>query len=323
MKVFITRILPFLFFCFFIGSCSTGEKKSSSKLLEPSSAEKEEFQKALKYMENEHYKLAAEKFLDLSQRKAQKNPEHEYESFFYSSARFNAGLSYFQIKECLKAKNIFTDLISKSDKNYKFKAQAFLYLHYSYDCLHEPHQALSALKNAEGRKKSLNEETQEVEIPARFSILYAQLKNKKQALMFQNRALNGLKKIKSPVKDPVILKQKASKLFYLMGRNYIKTSHISMDQYLLALPYHQVYLAQAFLLSDPVWSVESQKELENIYEKLWKAFQKIPREKKGVYKTKIIRILNNFQKMAQESQSKELEEILSDIVQKARSAMKK
>jgi len=293
-------------------SCSSAGKKSHQTFL--NAEYQKEFTSALNNMESGRYRLAIEGFTALA--KKQKAGHLKWSSLF------NAGSAYLKLKKCHKSKTVFSDLIEQVDDDYNFKAQILLQLHYSHECLNEPHKALAVLKNVDKRKSSLSEEVRLVEIPARFSILYAQLKNNNQALFFQNLALNGLQTIKSAVRDEAVIKMKASKLFYIMVHSRVNEQYIKINEYLMALPYHQIYLTQSFLLSDSVWSPHSERELKNLYSKLWPAYKKLSAHQKKTYKNKIIKSINSFQKIARDSHSKELEKLLSSIVKKALDMMK-
>lgn len=296
-----------------LNACSSADKKSKQALSIPPQYQKE-FKSALNNLESGRYQLAVEGFTALA--KKQKTGHLRWSSLF------NAGSAYLKLKQCHKSKAVLSGLVREVDDNYNFKPQILLQLHYSYECLNEPRKALAVLKDVDKRKSVLSEETQLVEIPARFSILYAQIKNNSQALFFQNLALKGLQTIKSSIKDEVTLKRTASKLFYIMGHSRVHEQHIKMHEYLMALPYHQIYLTQSFLLSDSVWSPQSKEELKSLYSKLWPSYRQLPVSQKKLYKNKIIQSINNFQKIAHDSHSKELEKLLSSIVKKALNMMK-
>lgn len=299
-------------FLLLLGSCSSAGKKSHQQL--SNTKYQKEFKSSLENMESGRYRLAIEGFTAIA--KKQKTGHLKWSSLF------NAGSAYLKLKKCHKSKTIFSDLIKQVSDDYNFKVQILFQLHYSYECLNEPRKALAVLKNVDKRKSSLSEEVRLVEIPARFSILYAQLRNKNQALFFQNLALKGLQTIKSAVRDEATIKRKASKLFYIMGHSRVHEQYIKISEYLMALPYHQIYLTQSFLLSDSVWSPQSEKELKSLYSKLWPAYKKLSANQKKLYKNKIIQSINNFQKIAHDSHSKELEKLLSSIVTKALNMMK-
>lgn len=302
-----------LIFLLFVVSCSsTGKNLQNTHTVHP--RYKKKFKSALDNLESGRYQQAIAEFTALA--KKQKAGHLKW------SALFNAGSAYLKLKKCPEAKNLLSRLVKQVSDDYNFKAQILLQLHYSYECLNEPHKALAVLKSTDERKSSLSEEVRLVEIPARFSILYAQIKNKKQALFFQNLALKGLKTVKSDIKDEATLKRTASKLFYVMGHSKVHEKHIKIHEYLLALPYYQIYLTQSFLLSDGVWSFQSENELKGLYSKLWTAYKKLPVHQKKIYKNKIIQSINNFQKIAHDSHSKELENLLSSIVKKALDVMK-
>lgn len=302
-----------LVFLLFLSSCSSADKKAQ-KQLSVSPRLKREFKVAMDNLERGRYQLAIEGFESIA--KKQKTGHLKWSSLF------NAGSAYLKLKKCQKSKTVLSDLAKQVDDKYNFKPQVLLQLHYSYECLNEPRKALAVLKTVDKNRYPLMEEVKLVEIPARFSILYAQIKNSNQALFFQNLALKGLQTIKSSIKDEVILKNTASKLFYIMGHSRVHEQHIKIHEYLLALPYHQIYLTQSFLLSDPIWSSQSKEELTGLYSKLWPAYKRLPEKQKKLYKGKIIQSINNFQKIARDSHSKELESLLSSIVKKALVIMK-
>ena len=303
-----------LIFLLIAVSCSSIEQKPQ-KTLSVSPQYKREYKSALENMESGRYQLAVEGFTALAEK--QKNGPSKW------SALFNVGSAYLKMRKCRQSKKVLSDLVKQVDDDYNFKGRIFLQLHYAYECLSESRKALVELKNADKKKSTLSEEVSRVEIPARFSILYAQLKANSQALFFQNLALKGLHTIKSAIKDEATLKRTASKLFYIMGHSQVHEEHIKINEYLLALPYHQIYLTQSFLLSDPVWSAESKKELKKLYNKLWPAYKKLSDNQKKIYRGKIIQSINNFQKIARDSRSQELEDLLSSIVSKALTKMKK
>jgi len=293
-------------------SCFSMEKKSKGAFSIPPQYQKE-FKSALGNLESGRYQVAIEGFEALAKK--------QKAGYLKWSSLFNAGSAYLKLQKCHKSKAVLSGLVREVDDNYNFKPQILLQLHYSYECLNEPRKALAVLKDVDKRKSDLSEETRLVEIPARFSILYAQIKNDKQALFFQHLALRGLQTIKSSIKDEVTLKKAASRLFYIMGHSRAHARHIKIQQYLLALPYHQIYLTQSFLLEDPVWSSQSEEELKNLYSKLWPSYKQLAVNQKKVYRGKIIQSINNFQKIAHDSHSKELKKLLSSIVKKALSIM--
>ena len=300
-------------FLLFFNSCSSADKRPQNQFSAPPKYKKE-FQSALDNLESGRHRLAIEGFESVARK--QKTGHLKW------SALFNAGSAYLRLGQCDKSKSVLSNLAKQVDDDYNFKPQILLRLHYSYDCLSDPHKALAVLKEADKRRSVLADEVKLVEIPARFSILYAQTGDDSQALRWQNLALQGLKTVKSSIKDGAVLTRTAAKLFYIMGRPYTHHQHLKIHEYLLALPYHQIYLTQSFLLSDAVWTSQSQKELENLYSKLWPAYKKLPANQKKTYKNKIIQSISNFQKIAHDSHSKELEDLLSSIVKKALVMMK-
>lgn len=299
MNIFL--ILPILFFF----SCTSTRKQPQ---FIPAQYKKA-FQVAMNDLESGRYNEAIEGFENITQQ--------QQEGFIYYSALFNIGSAYQKLKQCEKSKEIFSLIAEKIDDYSIFKAQSLLQLHYAYECLGETERALSALKSADKRKDKLNETSQLVEIPSRFSILYAQLENNNQSLFFRDKAFDGIKKIKFPIKDKAILDQVVAKLFYIMGHSLVRASSIKMKQYLLAFSHHQIYLIQSYLLNDLFWSPKAEQELSQLYEKLWLAYKKLSNKDQVKHKNQIIKILSDFQKIAQESHSPKLNKLLSSITDKA------
>ena len=295
------------FFIFlFLISCRSTNTPHSGML---SDQYKSHFNIALKHLENERYEQAVKGFSALANQ-----TRNIPQDISHWSALFNLGSAYEKLKNCKKSEEIFSDLSAKIKNDNAFLARTLLRLHYAYDCLSQPEKALMTLKDVEQRAHTLNEISRAVEIPARFSILYAQLNKPTSSMKFQNRAFQGIKKIKSPIKDPQLLIKKGAEIFYIMGRSFSSPRHIQLKYYLQALPIHQIYLIQSFLLSDPFWTPLAQKELFLIYENLGKVYKKLSKNQKTLHKNKITKSLGDLQRIALESESSELNKIKTQIV---------
>ena len=279
---------------------------------------KNSFSIALKHLENARYSQAIKGFSALVHQ-----TKNIPQDIAHWSALFNLGSAYEKMKNCKKSEEIFSDLSAKIKNDNAFLARTLLRLHYAYDCLSQPEKALVTLKDVEQKAHTLSELTRAVEIPARFSILYAQLDNLTSSMKFQNIAFQGIKKIKSPIKDPQLLIKKGAEIFYIMGRSFSSLRHIQLKYYLQALPIQQIYLIQSFLLSDPFWTPLAQKELFLIYENLWKVYKRLPKNQKSLYKNKITKSLGDLQRIALESESSELNKIKTQIVDATLAQIKK
>ena len=292
-------------------SCSSlqSDKTAPTDLVSASPKHKKEFENALNDLENKRYESAGRKFKALA-KKHSSGP-------IYRSALFNAASAFEKLKKCQKSESILSHLLDTVKKEPAFSARVLLRLSYSYECLGQIHQALSALKSLEENKQYLPLSTREVEIPARFSLLYAGLGDEKKALSHQNMALSGLKTVKTPIRDPVLLNQTAGKLFYIMGRSMTRTDRLQLKHYLKALPYQQIYLAQSIILSDPVWSVKSARELSQLYRKLWQVYKKKSVNEKLRHKNKISKALSKLQQISKESEHTKLKKIINVIVSKS------
>ena len=294
--------LAFFLFCLSIASCTSAGKKTGSDSAVPAKYQKA-FKTALNDLENEQYESAIKGFKNIAQK--------EEQGFLHLSALFNVGSAYQKLKKCNDAQKVFSEISEKSKEDSIFKVQSLMQLHYAHECLGEPEKALNALKLAVKKEDQLNETSRLVEVPARLSILYAQMKQDSQSLVFRDKAFEGIKKIKSPIKDKRIVAQTAAKLFFIMGQSLVHPDSIKMNQYLLALPHYQIYLIQSYLLEDPLWSPQAKKELKSLYEKLWLAYKKLPKNKKMRHKNQIIKVIGDFQKIAKSSHSPKLNKFLS------------
>ena len=136
-----------------------------------------------------------------------------------------------------------------------------------------------------------------MEIPSRYSILYTQLNKKNESFNYQNKAFNGIKKIKSRIKDDRLLNEKGAQLFYLMGRSSSHPKYLQIKFYLNALPLHQIYLVQAMTLSHSTWSQMAQEELYSLYSNLWKAYEKLSKNQKLLHQNKIMGFFERFTKI--------------------------
>ncbi len=308
------KIILIYFITLWMLACSTAAKKASREDRIASIKYNSEFQKALSFMEDQQFDLATQGFQSILD-------ERIPEGSFKWSILFNIGVSYLLNKDCPKAKKNLQDLASQTNPQYKFRGQILLQLHYAHECLGETHQALAVLNNTKKERPQFSEEEQWIEIPSRYSILHASLGNKKKALMYQNKALQGLKKLKQPIKNKKVLNKMAAKNFYIMGRSFVQASYINLDHFLNALPYHQIYLAQSFLISESTWTDLARKEINELYKKVFIAYNKIPFNKKSLYKSHLMKALNDFRKIANESHNRDLKKTLSHIVQQSQTAV--
>ena len=309
------KITLVYFIALWMISCSTLSKRASEEEQLVSKKYSNEFKKALAFMEDQRFSLAIKGFQSILSQKIPSGP-------FKWSILFNIGSSYLLNKDCLDAKKTLQDLAYQTNNKYKFRGQVLLQLHYTHECLGETHQALAVLGSIEEENSQLSERVRQIEIPARYSILHASLGNRKQAFIYQDKALEGLKKIKQPIRDKKIVNELAAQSFYIMGRSFAHPSHVKLNHLLNALPYHQIYLSQSFLISEPIWTSLARKEINKLHEIVFTAYKKIPFNKKSLYKGSMMKTLNNFQKIANESQNTELKKILSHIVQQLYTVIK-
>ena len=299
---------PFVFSLIFLASCMSPQKSRLSDKKALAGRQQKHFENALSDMEGGRFKSSIKGF-----EKIIAETENE---FLHQSARFNIASIHQQTGECKKSIKILNPLIDSIKKKSIFKAQALIQLHYAYECLGETKKALDTLETADKNKDKLAEVSRLVEIPGRLSILYAQVKQDNQNLIFRDRALDGIQTIKMPIKDNKMIDQTAARLFYIMGRSFVKPEFLKIAPYLLALPHRQMYLIQSYL-SESRSQGPAEEELNLLYEKLWLAYKKLPENKKNLYKNDIIKALSDFQKIARESHSPKLTAFVSKLSNKA------
>ena len=297
-----------LFYSLFLFACTSINKKNNPQFSNISPEIKKKFQDSIRLMERGRYKNAIQGFRAVTE----KHPR----GLLNWSARFNIASSYQKMKNCKKSKEIFS-LLTDDIEDSAFKTQALLQLHYSYECLGNLEMSLLVLKDVEKKDRNLDESSRLVEIPARFSILYAQMQNEKKSLFYANKAFEGIELVKAPIKDTAIAEKTASKLFYFMGRSLVKGSVLNLEHYLPAFPHHQIYLVQSYLLNDPLWSPQAEKELKHLYDKLWSAYKKTSEKKKPIYKHKVIQNITKFQTLVRDSSSPSLNKLSASIIKKA------
>ena len=296
-----------LFYSLFVFACTSINKKNNQQFSNTPPEVKKKFQDSIRLMESGRYKNAIQGFSAII--------KNNKKGLLNWSARFNIASSYQKMKNCEKSKEIFSKLAGDIDDS-AFKTQALLQLHYAYECLGDLEMSLLVLKDVEKKDRNLSESSRLVEIPARFSILYAQTQNEKKSLFYANKAFEGIEFVKAPIKDSTIASKMASKLFYFMGRSLVTGASLNLKHYLLAFSHHQIYLVQSYLLSDPLWSPQAEKELGRLYDKLLPAYQKSAAKKKLLYKHKVIQNITKLQTLARDSSSIPLNKLSASIIKK-------
>lgn len=288
--------------------CSISSKSSKADSDQILSQQRENFDIHLKQLENNQFKKAAYGFEAIAQ--STKKGPNQWASLF------NASVGFLQIDQCQRAKVYLKQLLSNQKLFDAFKAPAYVQLHYAHTCLDETAQAIEALHKANSVSKNLSETARLVEVPGRLSILYIQSNNIKKALYYQNQALDGIRLLKASMKGQSLIETEVSKLFYIIGRYAESSSVRNLHNFLLALPYHQLYLTQSFIISRSRWPAKSKQELISLYEKLWQSYKKLPAKRRRGYKKQILSTLESFEKISKESKSNKLRLLSRQIIKK-------
>ncbi|MBC6415115.1 MAG: hypothetical protein GDA46_01820 [Bdellovibrionales bacterium] len=266
-----------------------------------------QLEESFKLMERKQFKSAAKLYDSLSL------------SLKDSSAQilslYNAGLAYKSAGECQKALFRFRSVLNKSFKRFKeFQARTLLEISFVYECLGEFTLSLSSLKDLERNLQFLPFETKHILYPARLSLAWAKQGKLNLAETYKSLSLNRILEYKKVLKSEDKIKQDISRLFYLMGKSYVKQEHISPKVFIVSFYYHQLYLLQSLFVKDKTWSDQAKKELDKLFHQLIFVLSQI--ENKKQYKKSIDNSLKIGMSLVTQEKSKEFEDFYNKKSQK-------
>ena len=218
---------------------------------------------------------------------------------------FNAGTSYKEAGSCKKALLYYQQLLNHSLAQPSFKARTLIEISYVRECLGQTKSALFALKKVEKFRSSLPWSLNQIVYPARLSIAYAFSGKLSKASDYQSLSLTKILHSKTAFRSEKELNTQMSRIFYLMGRSYIKKEHLKEDSFFRAFPYYQIYLLQSVFLKNKIWSELSKKELNLLFDKLAFAISKTKDKKK--YKHFIIQTIKDARVFVKKEKLKNLE----------------
>ena len=215
---------------------------------------------------------------------------------------FNAGVSYKEAGECEKALSRQRSTLDHSLRKPDFKSRTLLELSYIYECLGNSKMTLLTLKDLEKFRKSLPWEWNHILYPARMSLAFARRGDKKQANQYKSLSFEKILEYKKTFTKEKELQEQISRIFYLMGRSYVKTDHLKTPDFLQAFLYHQVFILQALFLKDKTWTKMAETELNLLFDKLIFAVSQL--KEKNKYKEEIKSALKTGQVLIEKEKSK-------------------
>ncbi len=252
----ISYIFYLFAFCLFIASCSSTNKTGASL----SQNQIDQMDQALLLMQDREFLKGAVIYDKL------------YQSLNDESSKvlmlFNAGVAYKEAGQCEKALLRYRKLLDLSLKQKSFKARGLMEISYVYECLGKAELAFLSLKDAEKLLSSLPWVLSQIVYPARLAIAHARLGQVPKAEHYRSLSLTRVLQSKKAFSSEKELNERVSRMFYLMGKSYVKKEHIKSSAFLKAFSYYQLYLLQSLFLKDKTWSKLAEQELNHLFEKL-------------------------------------------------------
>lgn len=215
---------------------------------------------------------------------------------------FNAGVAYKEAGQCEKALSRLRRLLDRSLKDPLFKARGLMEISYVYECLGNTDSAFISLKDAQKFRSSLPWTLNQIVYPARLASAYAQLGQISKAEYYKSLALTRILQSKNSFSSEKELNEQVSRMFYLMGRSYIKKEYLQPDAFFRAFPYYQLFLLQSLFLKHQTWSNLSRQELDLLFDKLLHALLNV--KNRGKYKKIISQAIEEGQLLIRKEKSK-------------------
>lgn len=223
-----------------------------------------EFEKGLKYLDQEKYPEAIKVFKKI----LVQSPALEFDFVIL----YNLGAGYEGLKNCGAAADSYRQVArGSSGKFQRLEALALLRLSYTYECLGQDNKALVALLDVRRRSAALPEDTAKAEVPARLAAAYARSGNRPEAEKYFRLALDGIKALQVKYKESVQMADRLAETLYFMGRSSVSEDEFKKNPVpqIRGLQLMQLYLLQAAELGSSKWSGRATDEILGTYEKLW------------------------------------------------------
>ena len=218
-----------------------------------------------------------------------------------SLALFNAGSAYRSANQCKKALSRYRQLLDHSLQQPSFRARGLMEISFVYECLGNRELAFVSLQDLEPFLSSLPWFLSQMVYPARLALAQARLGKMVQAENYKSLSLTRILQSKEAFSSEKELNEQMSRLFYLMGRSYVKKEYMNSEAFFNAFSYHQLYLLQSLFLKDKLWSSLSKRELQSLFDKLLFALSKFEEKKK--YKKLLLQNIREARILIQKEKS--------------------
>lgn len=295
--MFLNKSIQIFILCFFIVACASPTKKKFSL----NQTQIDKMNQALSFMKNKEFLKGAFIYDELA-----RTLKDDSSNFLIL---FNAGVAYKEAGQCKKALIRFRKLLDHSLNDLNFKARGLIEISYVYECLGDDELAFLSLKDTEKLLSSLPRILAEVVYPARLAIAHARLEQRPKAEHYRFLSLTKVLQAKKAFSSEKELNEQVSRMFYLMGRSYVKKENIKASAFFKAFSYHQLYLLQSLFLKDKTWSKLAETELNLLFEKLIFSLSNLKNRQK--YKKLITQTLEEARVLIKKENSKKLENFYS------------
>lgn len=263
----------------------------SPRISDLSTEQRKELEQALVHLKEKEFEKAAKIYDKLAQALKGKSVE--------AMMLFNAGGSYFQLKDCETAVTRYRHMIERSLNQLPLKSRGLIEISQAYECLGDLKSSFLSLKDAGDLRTYLPIDINQIVYPARLSLAYSWFGEKDKAENYKNFALTGVLQSKTRYNTEKKLNQDLSQLFLSMGKSHILQKHLKPKSFVQAFSYHQLYLLQSLFLKDKEWSQQAQKELGFLFDKLFVTLSSLSQKNRAKYKDIVYLAFEEGQKMIQ------------------------
>ena len=297
MNMLLNKKIQIFIFCLFITTCASPTKKK----LSVSQIQIDKMNQALLFMKDKEFLKGALIYDELT-----RTLKDESSRTFML---FNAGVAYKEAGQCKKALIRFRKLLDRSLKDPAFKARGLIEISYVYECLGDEELAFLSLKDTEKLLSSLPWTLAQIVYPARLAIAHARLGQKAKAEHYRFLSLTKVLQAKKAFSSEKELNEQVSRMFYLMGRPYVKKEHIKASVFLEAFSYYQLYLLQSVFLKNETWSKLAEKDLNLLFENLIFSLSNLKDRQK--YKKLLVQTMKEAQVLIKKENFKKWENFYS------------
>ncbi len=308
MKIVFVLFLPVV-----LAACASLKKRGDSSFAPaPHPQDVQLFNQAFQDLGDGRYKSVVPLFKKLAEKYKGQDLERP--------ALYNLASALKEMGQCAKAEKIYQKLIPKIKENRQLQPRLYLSLSYTYECLGEGEKSLRALKEGEPHINHLTEEVRMIEYPARLSLAYIAMDESQAGLKIQQNLYQNLVKLQKNFHISPAAEESFAKHFYTIGRSHVQPAHVRLPHFLKAFPHHQAYLVQSLLLNASPWSIRAEKELGDLYRKMWAGLKK--QQNRTIYQAQVRKILIQLKKMAESAKNSKISGIYRVLNRKTLSYLK-